>query len=112
MNHNDHVDLLRDGVSGPGGVWADFGSGRGAFTLALADLIGPGGEIFSIDRDALALSSQETAFRTESYVQKPVLHLLLADFTDSDSSGCRWQCNFPRQSRCFTPNYHLPPGRT
>jgi hypothetical protein len=36
---------LRDGVPEPGGVWADLGSGEGAFTLALADLLGPGGRI-------------------------------------------------------------------
>ena len=41
MTHEDHVSLLRGGVPGPGGVWADLGSGAGAFTLALADLIGP-----------------------------------------------------------------------
>ena len=35
MNHRDHVNLLRRGVPEPGGVWADLGSGAGAFTLAL-----------------------------------------------------------------------------
>ena len=37
MDHTDHVNLIRAGVS-TGGVWADFGSGGGAFTLALADV--------------------------------------------------------------------------
>ena len=37
MQHADHVALLRGGVSSPGGVWADFGAGRGAFSLALAE---------------------------------------------------------------------------
>jgi len=82
MNHKDHVDLLREGIPGPGGVWADFGAGSGAFTLALAELIGPGGEIFSIDRDATALRSQEAAFRARSLDETPVLHLMLADFTN------------------------------
>ncbi len=45
MNHDDHVALLRGGIAQPGGVWADFGSGTGAFTLALAELIGPTGVI-------------------------------------------------------------------
>ncbi|MGZ6270163.1 MAG: class I SAM-dependent methyltransferase [Candidatus Limnocylindrales bacterium] len=58
MEHTDHVDLLRDGVRGGGGQWADLGSGRGAFTLALADLLGSGGEIWSLDRDASALADQ------------------------------------------------------
>ena len=51
MDHHDHVRLLSGGVAGPGGTWADFGAVRGAFTLALADLLGPGSEIYAIDRD-------------------------------------------------------------
>ena len=58
MQHADHVALLRAGVPGPGGVWADFGSGQGAFTLALAELIGAGSTLYSIDRDAGALREQ------------------------------------------------------
>jgi SAM-dependent methyltransferase len=64
MNHTDHVNLLRDGVPGAGGAWADFGSGTGAFTLALAELIGATGWIFSIDKDTGALRQQERAMRT------------------------------------------------
>jgi len=52
VEHADHVTLLRGGVPGPGGAWADFGAGRGAFTLALAELIGPGSQLHAIDRDA------------------------------------------------------------
>jgi SAM-dependent methyltransferase len=58
LNHQDHVRLLRDGVPAPGGVWADFGSGDGAFTLALADLLGEGAQIYSVDRDARSLERQ------------------------------------------------------
>jgi ubiquinone/menaquinone biosynthesis C-methylase UbiE len=58
MEHADHVFLLREGVMDAGETWADFGSGTGAFTLALADLLGVGGRIFSIDRDAGALHRQ------------------------------------------------------
>ncbi len=61
MNHADHVNLLRPGVSGTGGVWTDLGSGTGAFTLALAELIGSQGRIYSIDRDAGALREQQHA---------------------------------------------------
>lgn len=63
MDHRDHVALLRDGISGPGGTWADLGSGTGAFTLALADLLGPGAHIVSVDRDGRALREQERAMR-------------------------------------------------
>jgi precorrin-6B methylase 2 len=59
MEHADHVNLLCRGIPQPGGVWADFGSGAGAFTLALAELIQPGGTIFSIDRDGSSLQAQE-----------------------------------------------------
>jgi len=58
VNHQDHVFLLQKGVLTPGGIWADFGSGGGAFTLALADLLGSGGVIYSIDRDGRALRQQ------------------------------------------------------
>ena len=62
MDHSDHVSLLRGGVLPGAGsqpaVWADIGSGRGAFTLALAELLGPGGQIHSVDRDARALRAQ------------------------------------------------------
>lgn len=63
MDHADHVRLLRDGVAGRGGVWADLGSGTGAFTLALAELIGPAGRIHSVDRDRGALGEQERRMR-------------------------------------------------
>ncbi|MGD8807162.1 MAG: methyltransferase domain-containing protein [Chloroflexota bacterium] len=58
MNHEDHVRLLKKGIPAAGGVWADFGSGDGAFTLALADLLGPSAEIHSIDANAKALARQ------------------------------------------------------
>ena len=56
MNHADHVELLRAGVAASGGSWADLGAGSGAFTLALAELLGPGAEIHAIDRDGNALA--------------------------------------------------------
>ena len=63
MDHADHVNLLRKGIPGPGGVWADLGAGRGAFTLALADLIGPTGEIHAVDRDQSALQANARNMR-------------------------------------------------
>jgi SAM-dependent methyltransferase len=81
VRHADHVRLLRDGVPRRGGVWADLGSGEGAFTLALAELIGPSGEIYSVDLDASALQRQERAMRAR-FPEVPV-HYLQADFTRS-----------------------------
>lgn len=51
MNHSDLVALIKDGVE-KGGRWADLGSGEGAFTFALGELLGPGAHITAIDRDS------------------------------------------------------------
>ncbi|GJM42190.1 MAG: hypothetical protein DHS20C20_24720 [Ardenticatenaceae bacterium] len=59
MNHADHVALIRGGIPQTGGVWADFGSGTGAFTLALAECIGFTGQIYSIDQKRGSLRQQE-----------------------------------------------------
>ena len=78
MKHADHVDLLRAGVSSPGGLWADLGSGTGAFTLALAELIGTQGMIFSVDIDRSALGAQEKKMRSRFPGLKVQYHV--ADF--------------------------------
>lgn len=79
MDHSDHLALLRTGIPGAGGVWADFGSGAGAFTLALAELLGPQGEIYSVDRDRQALHTQEV-FLSARYPATRA-HYLAADYT-------------------------------
>jgi ubiquinone/menaquinone biosynthesis C-methylase UbiE len=77
VDHRDHVALLRPAVE-PGGTWADIGAGSGAFTLALADLIGPGGRIVAVDRDAGALrQATEAVSRTFPHV---AIDSLVADF--------------------------------
>lgn len=60
MDHRDHLDLLRRGVLPGPAVWADLGSGTGAFTLALAELLGPGASIVSVDKDPGALDVQRS----------------------------------------------------
>jgi ubiquinone/menaquinone biosynthesis C-methylase UbiE len=57
VNQSDLVALLRDGITKRGGRWADLGAGEGAFTLALAELLGPGAHITAVDRDGGALRS-------------------------------------------------------
>ncbi len=81
MDHTDHVNLIRGGITQPGGVWADLGSGGGAFTLALADLLSASADaqIYSIDRDANALDQQRSAMRRQFPNQK--VTYLTADFT-------------------------------
>jgi SAM-dependent methyltransferase len=61
MDHRDHVALIRGGISASGGTWADIGAGEGAFTLALADVLGPGGRIIAVDRDAGVLRTNAEA---------------------------------------------------
>src|SRR3954465_6147904 len=79
MDHPDHIALIRDGIPTPGGTWADFGSGRGAFTLALADLLGPTARLWSVDRDARALRDQPAIFR-DRFPDTP-LQTIVGDFT-------------------------------
>jgi ubiquinone/menaquinone biosynthesis C-methylase UbiE len=79
MDHNDHIYLLQKGIPAKGGVWADFGSGRGAFTLALADHLGPAGIIYSVDRDSNELAQQERLL--SSRFPQVTVHYLAADFT-------------------------------
>lgn len=55
MTHAELVELIEGGVDGQGGHWADLGAGEGAFTLALADLLGPSAHIVAVDKDAGAL---------------------------------------------------------
>ena len=78
MDHADHVGLLRGAVE-PGGMWADIGAGSGAFTLALADLLGPGGQIVAVDRDRPALAANAQALAAQ--FPDVALRTLAADFT-------------------------------
>lgn len=79
MDHDDHVALLRRGIPVRGGSWADIGAGDGAFTLALAELLGPGAHLIAVDRDGRALE------RLRSQVTRRFpdtrLTTLTADFT-------------------------------
>jgi SAM-dependent methyltransferase len=68
MNHFDHLDLLREGVPDYPArrlktVWADFGSGSGAFTFALAELLGAGAQIHSIDTNPWVFERQKEELR-------------------------------------------------
>src|SRR5207237_10303681 len=78
IDHDDHVARIRDAVT-PGGTWLELGSGTGAFTLALADLLGPGGTIHSVDADRGALATQATA--VHSRFDRVRLDQRTADFT-------------------------------
>jgi ubiquinone/menaquinone biosynthesis C-methylase UbiE len=79
MDHRDHVHLLRKGIPAQGGTWADLGSGTGAFTLALAELLGAQGRIYSVDKDSGALRQQEQAMR--QFAPSMEVTYVTADFT-------------------------------
>jgi len=80
MDHADHVRLIAGAVRpGEGGAWADLGAGTGAFTLALADLVGPTATVHAVDRDRGALAELRASF--VSAVPVAELRLHVADFT-------------------------------
>jgi ubiquinone/menaquinone biosynthesis C-methylase UbiE len=78
VDHADHVRLLTGGVTS-GGTWADLGAGTGAFTLALAELVGPTGEVIAVDRDGGALRELERSVRRGG----AMVRTMTADFTKS-----------------------------
>ncbi len=77
MTPNDHVALIRAGTEG-GDAWADLGSGDGAFTLALATLLGNSARIYAVDRDAGALR----ALQRDVGTLFPLIQIVQADFRD------------------------------
>jgi ubiquinone/menaquinone biosynthesis C-methylase UbiE len=70
--------LIRPGIPGPGGVWADLGCGDGIFTAALHTLTQPGAEIYGVDNDRRALDALKRNF-ADSYPDA-LLHPVRADF--------------------------------
>ncbi len=79
MTHQEHVALLKKAVEGEAGTWADLGSGEGAFTLALADLLQAGSKIFSVDYDQEKLRKQKQSF--VNLFPKANVEYTHADFT-------------------------------
>jgi len=80
MEHTNHINLIKKAITKKGGVWADFGSGEGAFTLALRDLAGPQVEIYSIDKDKEHLTRQKEAFGKQ--FPNTNIHFIEKDFTE------------------------------
>jgi len=81
MDHKDHIRLLNDGIPSPGGIWAELGSGRGAFTLALAELIGPLGRIYSVDNNKGALQDQARVIHKRFPSNQPKIEYINNDYT-------------------------------
>lgn len=81
MIHTDHVNLIKRGIPSSGGVWADLGSGTGAFTLALRDIAGEHVTIYSVDRDPEILEIQKRTFAHQFHGTNIIY--ITADFTKS-----------------------------
>ena len=98
MEHHEHVALIRDGILGAGPVWAELGSGEGAFTLALSDLLqethpntaanparertGEQLQIISIDRDVRALDRQRANLGRHDPRSRVTVTHLTADYRE------------------------------
>jgi ubiquinone/menaquinone biosynthesis C-methylase UbiE len=74
MNHSDAVQLIQKGIKATGGTWADLGAGSGTFTRALAELLGPNGLIYAVDKNSGIM-------RIKVDVQSARVKPLQADFT-------------------------------
>jgi SAM-dependent methyltransferase len=82
MDHDDHVALIRDAVDRDDRLWAEFGSGTGAFTLALVDTLPDSARIISVDKDRGALRLQQRSYAAHLRGRNgPVLEQIHADYT-------------------------------
>ena len=80
MEHTDHVDLLRPANLPQGGIYADFGAGSGAFTLALRELIGSDATIYAVDDQRSSLAELESNHRARFNTTRNLI-LLKDDFS-------------------------------
>jgi ubiquinone/menaquinone biosynthesis C-methylase UbiE len=81
MEHSDHVNLLRPAKLSSG-IYADFGAGSGAFTLALRELVGLDATIYAVDKDKSALRELENFHRVRFNTNRNLI-LLPSDFSRS-----------------------------
>jgi ubiquinone/menaquinone biosynthesis C-methylase UbiE len=79
VDRADLVALLAGGVGSGGGRWADLGAGEGAFTLALAELLGPQASITAVDKDSAAL--RRLAHEMGRRFPSAKLEIVKGDFT-------------------------------
>lgn len=71
--------LLRPGVEGQAGAWADLGCGDGIFTAALYTLLEPGSEVYAVDKKRRSLEALARNFAGSYPEAAP--HTVQADFT-------------------------------
>ena len=62
MDVRDAARLIAPAVAS-GGAWADLGAGTGTFTVALARLLGPQGQVYAVERDTRAAAALDALSR-------------------------------------------------
>lgn len=78
MDHDEAIALIGAGVVKRGGPWADLGAGSGTFTHALASLLGTGGVVYAVDRDAASLRRVSNEAKDDSRAE---IRTIVGDFT-------------------------------
>jgi ubiquinone/menaquinone biosynthesis C-methylase UbiE len=85
VNHADHVALIQTGVDGVGPRWLELGAGEGAFTLALADVLGPAAQVVAVDKDRRALDQMRA--RVADRFPTAAVETVVGDFTHDLPAG-------------------------
>jgi len=80
VDQDEAVALIRGAVVTQGGTWADLGAGSGTFSRALASLLGRGGVVYAVDRDAAALRELERALARGGASQAAKVRPRVGDF--------------------------------
>lgn len=81
MTPRERADLIAAAVPEPRRPvhWADLGAGDGAFTLPLAERLGPGSHVLAIDRDGRALARLRR--QTQCHPHASAVDTIPGDFT-------------------------------
>jgi ubiquinone/menaquinone biosynthesis C-methylase UbiE len=80
MEQRDAIALIGAAVTTKGGAWADLGAGSGVFTRALATLVGAGGTVYAVDRNAAALRELTRGPRDAG--SEAAIRTVVGDFTE------------------------------
>lgn len=81
MKVDDAARLVANAVAPRGGTWADLGAGTGTFTRALAQLLGPQGRVFAVERDAASVATLERLASKKREADAPIT-VMRGDFTE------------------------------
>jgi ubiquinone/menaquinone biosynthesis C-methylase UbiE len=66
MDLATRVKFLQTATPASGESWADLGCGDGAFAIPLAEMLGDGGSLVAIDREAVAVAALRKSLATSS----------------------------------------------